>query len=1140
MLLNSFLGLKSVLANDFSIIFNNEQLVLKKKVTSTANDTNWQIEYQKTEGKIAFQFIDDTGQIILPQNSTNFESTQDKWMMEKTIKNTGVFNFTTTSSTKEIKLYAKIYQTNSDKESIIFQITDPLLIKSDITEQANSITDTTKKIQQSSTSSANTTTSSSVEDTTISSEQPKAALKATAAAQVLAIPLSGTVSNSDPFAYTQNSTGNFLTNSTNSYTNNLTSEYIKNYTFNRSLTEGTSTVKNIFSSGSLTFENGYHDYDDVLLKKTISPTSDPTQFNIQLDMIGKALVNRQKVDVIFVIDKSSSMNDRLGSSGSRWDTAQTALKNFADNLLNSSNNDTIRMALASFGSVEKVPFADIAKFNNSFFINNSTTYKDHPLLNQKPGIDSSTGSGTPTYLGLDAAYALATNTQFGSRTDAAKVVIMLTDGEPTYTTNDTYSSLTNRILDLPTTSSTTKNRYSAQRTNGTSTINYFSGNGSNDQSDSTISYVNQRNNSSLFQNIKKYSIGYITGTNNVLKTIGTDGTYTANNENQLTTILNSLSTALTATIQNATLSDPLSAFVDLINTPTIQALSLVANSLNLIAENSLNYPAYADQVQKNFSPSQLQLSNINLGSDNATRQGLRLNYKVQLKEAYRDNLFYPTNGMTVLTNQLNNAATYYHFAIPSARVPKKTIDLQVKKTWDDSQNKWGLRKAITFQLQQKIGTTWTNVSGQSKTLPATTTNWSTSFSNLQQYQNGIAIDYRVIETSESNEFISGYEKPVYSPTSTTAGATLEVINTLKTTFITLKKFQPDGETPLANAKFGLYLKNKPQTMLQEATSTTEGNVVLSDLPIGSYLLKEITAPNGYSLMNDLNFVISQNTQGELVIDGLPTENKLINQLKDFKFSFTKTSTTGTALSGATFELSQNGTVLETSTSTKDGTVSFSKELRPGQYNLKETQAPAGYSTPTNQWTLTIDQKQNVTIKNQTQEIIYNQKALFDTEKNSWIIKDFKLTNQLNDFTLKVLKKDSFGNSLNGAVFKLTGPNQYSKIITGEQATFEFIGLNPGTYSLSEIKTPEGYQSLKDSVTIFIDTSGKVVIDQKELPSVLSKNGNIIQLEITNQVLMPLPKTGGIGLLPFILIGFITAATFGTALFIRRVGDHNEN
>lgn len=1138
--MNMFVGLKQVLADDLPTLFTNDALVLKGAPSVTEDKTNWQIDYQKNAGKIAFAFTDDQNQPITTlADHSNFQplANEPGWYIEDTTQKSGQIQLNTPLSTSRIHISAKIYQTDENNQlteprTILFQLPEAIPLENVKTEQPKN----TPAVSDASTDPSSTEKAASQTTTTTSStEAPKAKLATIPAVKMAVVPLSGSLSPTDPFAYTNNAAGNYLTNSTAAYTNTQTSNAIRNYSFDKPLTEGLSNVRSIFSNTNLTFENGYHDYDDALLKKTIAPTSDPNQFDLQLDVIGKALTKRQKVDVIFVIDKSSSMNNSL-DQGTRWSNAQTALKKFADDLL-APNDDVFRLALASFGSSdstsEDIPFADIAKFGSTYFTNNATTFKNSSLVKDPP----TSNSGTPTYLGVDAGYALATNAQFGSRADAAKVVITLTDGLPTFAQNTNYMNLTNRILDLPSSSSSdsSKIRYSAQKGN----TNYFTGNGSGDQSPATLTFLTARNSDSTLQNIKRYSIGYTTGTNSVLQSLGKDGAYTADNGDQLNTILTNLSTALTATIQNAIVTDPMSSYVDLIGTPTIKALSLSGTTLSAISESDPNFPNYAKQLQKTISSTQIQVANINLGVENNIRQGIRINYRVQIKEPYRDGLFYLTNGTTSLKNQVNATPAYYHFAVPSALAPAKTITLQATKNWDDSNNKWGLRKDITLQLQQKKDGNWIDVANQVKTLSASATNLTVSFTGLPNYQNGSAIEYRVVETSSGKEFVSGYEKPTYTPASSTTGGPIKIVNKLKTTAISLKKFQADGTTPLANAKFGLYLKNQPQTLLQDSTSASDGSLNFSDLPIGDYLIKELTAPTGFKTMSDLPFSITQNEQGNLVVSGLPSDGKLLNQLQDFDFSFLKTSTTGTNLAGAVFELSKDGTKLETATSTSNGVVSFTQGLTPGQYSLKEVKAPIGYTMSNDSWTITIGQDQLVTIKNKNQEVLYSKKAVFDSSKNRWLIKDFTVTNQLNDFTLKVNKVDQSGNPLTGASFELTGPNQYKKELSN-QSTFEFTNLKPGTYTLKETKTPDGYQPLKNPITIVIDSQGKVTIDQKEWPPVLSENGNVIQLNITNQVLMPLPKTGGTGLLPFIVIGLLIALTFGTILVQRRGGVHHEN
>lgn len=1151
-LTNTLFALGTVSAETLPVVLNNDQITVRSASVVSAEQIDWTIEYEKPVGRAAFQVTDSaTNQPLTLSEGNDLAAGSDGWFVENqtVAPQTGTIHFSTPLAANQLQLAVKLTDTDEqNQETVLFATETPVELVATVPEVTASSTEATQEsstavvVATTETESSATAEAPAVTDTeessavpqvtqasaapTVASEQPAAQLAVMPAAALLAVPASGSLSPADPFGYTENALGKFPTYATNAYSNSATSDFIRNYAFQQSRTEGNATTRNIYSSGALTFDNGYHDYGDALLKKTVKPTSDPNQFDIQLDLIGKALEKRQKVDIVLVVDKSSSMNSSL-SGGTRWSNARTAVNSFADSLLNTSD-DTIRLALTSFGSNSDTPFSDIAKFaNNSYFTNNPQTFKTHSLLTTNPDNDS----GTPTYLGLDAGYALATNTQFGSRADAAKVVIVLTDGEPTFAPNNNYQGLTNRVLDLPLDANASRDRYTAKRIN----TNYYSGNGNDSEANATIAYVNTRNAQPAFQNIVKYSIGYIIGTNTVLSTIGVNGAYTANNGQQLTTVLSNLSTIFTATLQNATLTDPLSPYVEAIGSPTLSALTLTASYLAVTAESSGNYPSYASQIQKAFSASGVTLQNINLGGSSTQREGIRITYRVQLKEAYRDGLFYQANGTTFVKNQLNQADSYYHFAVPSVRAPAQTVNVQVKKTWQDEQNKWGLRKEIKFQLQSKVGAAaWSDVANQSVTFAGDSTNWTYTFTNLPSYQAGTTISYRVVETAEDKPAVPGYEPPVYAPESTTGG-TINVTNQLKTIDVNLKKVQADGQTPLSGAKFGLYRTALTETLVQEATAAAEGTFAFTALPIGKYVIKETTAPNGYQKAADIAIEVVQNEQGALVVQGLPTDGKIINQLKDFAFELLKVSKTGTGLKDAVFELSGNGIAPQQATSTAAGLVKFTQGLRPGQYTLKELQAPTGYAGSQQSWTVTIGNDQQVTIKDSHQQVVYQQKAIFDTTTDRWQIHDFQLINELNDFTLKVTKQDQAGQELNGAMFELTGPNDYRQILVGtNQALFTFTGLRPGTYTLKETQTPEGYLALKDAVTILIDEAGAVTIDGELIPSVLAE-GNVIKLTVTNEAVVPLPQTGSIGLLPFIFTGFALILGFGLPLLRRRVG-----
>lgn len=131
---------------------------------------------------------------------------------------------------------------------------------------------------------------------------------------------------------------------------------------------------------------------------------------------------------------------------------------------------------------------------------------------------------------------------YGARSDSVKVLIVLTDGEPTFWNSGSYTSLSKDSG-----KSLTDYDYF-------STSNY-SGNGvkSEPNHTSTINFVNQRANAN--PGVSKYSIGISTvndsGIKSVLKALGPDGTFEASNQQDLMDALDKIRTSISKSIQKA-------------------------------------------------------------------------------------------------------------------------------------------------------------------------------------------------------------------------------------------------------------------------------------------------------------------------------------------------------------------------------------------------------------------------------------------------------------------------------------------------------------------------------------------------------------------------------------------------------------
>lgn len=742
----------------------------------------------------------------------------------------------------------------------------------------------------------------------------------------------------DSFNYIKNGDVAYPKQGTSTYQNGKTDEDILNYDFSQSSSEGQSSIKNIFGSGALTFDNGYHYYqNDGYVKKIVMPTNDPTQFKVRLDMIGEELKTTKPVDIAMVLDNSSSMNYDMGAGKTRWQTLKDSVKNFANQLIgpSSNNNDNVRIGFASFGSAYEgwynVPFSKIGKFSpNSSFTSNYTQLLNSSIYTPT---EAPKFSGTPTFLGVDAGYKMLTDTSnYGARSDSVKILIVLTDGQPTFWNSGSYTSLSNWR-------STTDYDYF-------STWNY-SGDGTKSESNhtSTINFVNQRANAN--PGVSKYSIGISTvndsGIKSVLNALGPDGTFEASNQQDLMDTLDEIRTSISKSIQKGSLIDPMSQYVTL-NTDSIQTYDLKVDS-NSISATGSNRSVKTDN-------NQISIDNLSIGKN----EGVRVEYTVSLKQEYWDGQFHPANGTTYLQNNKLSPAQYLHFAVPSIKYD--TFNLPVQKIWDDQNNQYQTRQDIILQLQSFVNNTWQNVSDKTFAIKASATD-----DQLKGVISGIPskdganqpIKYRLVELfGNTEQAVNGYATPSYSTPreitytdivngNVSKDKPLAVTNTLLKTAISFTKVGNDNQTPLAGAEFTLYASDGKTQIGSPVTSDKNGLVKFDQqVPIGKYLIKETKTPLGYVKASDINIsVTAQN--GQLVISGLPTGSKVKNILDDFKLIITKKDNNGNAVSGVKFKLvGSNNYNKEQESDASNGNVFTFQGLKPGKYALTETKTPEKY------------------------------------------------------------------------------------------------------------------------------------------------------------------------------------------------------
>ncbi|MDO4772517.1 MAG: S-layer homology domain-containing protein [Bacillota bacterium] len=171
--------------------------------------------------------------------------------------------------------------------------------------------------------------------------------------------------------------------------------------------------------GTLSTSKGGMQPGELSISKTATPSKDEGVWDIELSLTGKDVI--QSTDIVLVIDSSGSMH-----SQNRMENAKKAAKNFIQKELTEKAKSYTRIAVVSFS-------------DNARIEQNLTN--DADLLNQAVEKLSASG-GTHTQAGLYQAELILKDSP------GNKVIILLSDGEPTYgyDVKDGYKEYTQKYI----------------------------------------------------------------------------------------------------------------------------------------------------------------------------------------------------------------------------------------------------------------------------------------------------------------------------------------------------------------------------------------------------------------------------------------------------------------------------------------------------------------------------------------------------------------------------------------------------------------------------------------------------------------------------------------------------------------------
>ena len=311
----------------------------------------------------------------------------------------------------------------------------------------------------------------------------------------------------------------------------------------------------------------------------------------------------------------------------------------------------------------------------------------------------------------------------------------------------------------------------------------------------------------------------------------------------------------------------------------------------------------------------------------------------------------------------------------------------------------------------------------------------------------------------------------------------------------------EADEPLENALFGLFNTDCEEFTADNAIMTSEsdskGEFGFEEVPFGSYIVREIEAPEGY-VLSDESYPVTVSENEETInirtvnekIRGNVTVTKIDEDYPDNR------------LSGAEFTVysdekceSEIGKLSET-----EKGVYLLENLEYGKYFLKETVAPDGFILDENVYPFSIE-KDGETIKISNTEV--GKGFINKPEKGSVEITktDISTGQLIPNCGIEILDKDG---------------NVVVQGRTDENGVVTFEKLRVGDYFYREFDAPDGY-----------------ILDENSYPFTIKENGEIVKCQMTNTKIphQPTPYTGdnGSDLLAWIMIGLSLA--IGSVLFI---------